>query len=479
MKALIIAAGQGSRLKSLTQDQPKPLLDLLGLSLIERVILTVKQAGIDEFVIVIGYLGEKIREKLGDGNKHRVKITYVENTQWQNGNGVSVLRAKDLLNEKFVLLMSDHMFDARILKQLVRYETRRSVVLAIDRREALPGDTKVLANEGKITAIGKNIQVSNGIDTGIFLCSPKIFSYIEEAIKKGKTELAEGIAGAAKNIDAEVFDITQLDGHSSKKNKKTKPWWIDVDTEEDLRKAEEYLCEPDTVYVLHQNVIYRKWKFIGDRLREGVATLILKLPISINPNHITIGSFVLGILSAIVFAISYPLIAGTLYYISDVVDGADGVVARRSGKVTSYGGYLDSCLDRYVDTFVLVGICVYLSDFRYIWLIGILAIIGSFMMSYTIHRAEALGKVVLPLFIPWGRRTRMQTIIVGVLLGRFYGPSLLFYTLIVIASIGNLNAFWRMMPWMLKDFEEVSERTRELLPKTSIRKFQRAEEVTK
>ena len=477
MKALIIAAGKGSRLKSLTKGEPKPLIRLLGLSLIERVILTAKKAGVDEFVIVIGCLGEKIKEELADGNRHDVRITYIENRQWQNGNGVSVLKAKDLLNEKFVLLMSDHIFDGHVLKGLIDYNTRSSVVLAVDRRKPLAEDTKVLENEGKIADIGKNIEKANCIDTGIFLCSPKIFSYIEEAVQEGKTELADGIAKAAKNRDAQVFDITQIESYRSKMRKEITPWWVDIDTEEDLRKAEQYLIEGETRYILHENVIYRKWKFIGDKIREAVATLILKLPVSINPNHITIASFLLGILSAIVFAISYPLVGAALYYISDVLDGADGVVARRTGRVTSYGAYLDSCLDRYIDTFVFLGICVYLSHFRYIWVIGILAIIGSFMMSYTIHRAEALGKVVLPLFIPWGRRTRMQTIIVGVLLGRFYGPSLLFYTLIVIASIGNLNAFWRMMPWMLKDFDSVNERTRKVLRKTSIRKFQRDEDV--
>ena len=59
MKALIIAAGKGSRSGSLTKDEPKPLVRLLGLSLVERVILTAKEVGIDEFVIVIGYLGGK------------------------------------------------------------------------------------------------------------------------------------------------------------------------------------------------------------------------------------------------------------------------------------------------------------------------------------------------------------------------------------------------------------------------------------
>ena len=221
MKALIIAAGKGRRLEGLTKDGPKPLIKLLGLSLIERVMLTARQAGIDEFVIVTGFFGEKIKEGLGNGERCGVKISYIENREWQSGNGVSVfLKAKELLNEKFVLLMSGHIFDARILRELLNYDTRSSVVLAVDRRKPLQGDTRVLERKGRIVEIGKNIRESNCIDTGIFLCSAKIFSYIEEAVKEEREELADGIANTAKNLDAEIFDITQIESCASKMRKR-------------------------------------------------------------------------------------------------------------------------------------------------------------------------------------------------------------------------------------------------------------------
>ncbi|MGB7533450.1 MAG: phosphocholine cytidylyltransferase family protein [Halobacteriota archaeon] len=232
MKALIIAAGKGSRLESLTKDEPKPLIQLLGLSLIERVILTARQAGIDEFVIVVGYLGDKIKTKLEDGKRLGVKIDYIENEEWEKGNGFSVLKAKEVLNENFVLLMSDHIFDVRILKELIDCDTRSSIVLAIDRRKPLQGDTKVLEKEGRIAAIGKNIEEANCIDTGIFLCSPKIFSYIEGAVEEGKTELADGIAKAAENGDAEIFDITQINSYIPSMRKEIKAFWMDIDTKE-------------------------------------------------------------------------------------------------------------------------------------------------------------------------------------------------------------------------------------------------------
>jgi CDP-L-myo-inositol myo-inositolphosphotransferase len=241
MKALIIAAGEGTRLNRLTEDKPKPLIQLLGLSLIERVLLTAKQAGIGEFFIVVGHLGDMIISKLGDGSRYGVEINYIENKEWPKGNGVSVLNVREFLDENFILMMSDHIFDARILSELLDYDGRSAVVLAVDRREPLTGDTKVLEKNGRIVDIGEDIENQNGIDTGIFLCSPEIFSYIEEAVQEGNTELADGIAEAARNEDAEIFDITRIESYASKMRKEIKPWWIDVDTEEDLRRAKEMI----------------------------------------------------------------------------------------------------------------------------------------------------------------------------------------------------------------------------------------------
>ena len=83
-KELILAAGGGSRLGTLTKDRPKPLLQLLCLSLVERAILTARDAGISEFVIVVGYLEDKIRGKLENDGRYGA-ITFFENDQWQLG----------------------------------------------------------------------------------------------------------------------------------------------------------------------------------------------------------------------------------------------------------------------------------------------------------------------------------------------------------------------------------------------------------
>lgn len=117
MKCLIIAAGRGSRLS--TNGDPKPLIPVLGLSLIERVILTAKKGGLTDFYVVTGYHGEKVRPFLDRFSQRRnINITHITNDEWEKGNGLSVLKAKKLLNENFILLMGDHIFDESILVRL-------------------------------------------------------------------------------------------------------------------------------------------------------------------------------------------------------------------------------------------------------------------------------------------------------------------------------------------------------------------------
>jgi len=354
MKCLIIAAGKGSRLESLTKDEPKPLVRLSGLSLIERVILTTKQAGIDDFVIIIGFLKEKIKRKLGNGDRYGVRITYIENKKWEKGNGVSVLKAKESLNENFVLLMSDHIFDVRILKGLIDYGIKSSVVLAADRRKPLPGDTKVLEKEGRIDDIGKNIEKSNCIDTGIFLCSPNIFSYIEESVKEGKTELAHGIAKAAKNRDAEIFDITQINPYIPSMRKETKPFWIDIDAKKDLIEAKNILIE---------NACKGRNDLLATFVNKPIENFIVSRLANrrITPNQVTILINVVAYASTFLFLGGYLLFASLLTFIVSFMYGVDGKLSRVKISYSNIGK-MEHAFDYLFEHSWYIALAIYLSN---------------------------------------------------------------------------------------------------------------------
>ncbi|MEE3253266.1 MAG: NTP transferase domain-containing protein, partial [Nitrospinota bacterium] len=158
MKCLIIAAGKGSRLRSLAEV--KPLVSLKNRPLIERVIGSAMEAGADEFYVVVGYKGSSVRSYLEEmSQSKKVPITIIENEEWERANGISVLKAKPYLNEPFLLMMGDHIFDAEIARLLIRQSIDIGVVLlAVDEDLGnsyidMEDVTRVLVQENRIQKI--------------------------------------------------------------------------------------------------------------------------------------------------------------------------------------------------------------------------------------------------------------------------------------------------------------------------------------
>ena len=115
----------------------------------------------------------------------------------------------------------------------------------------------------------------------------------------------------------------------------------------------------------------------------------------ITPNAITIISLLIGTIAALLFAYRQPLFAGIVLLIGGFFDIIDGAVARLTGQVTDFGGFLDSVIDRYVDFVVIFGVMWASQGALLIgvptWVWCVLAIEGSIMVSYTRARAEAAG----------------------------------------------------------------------------------------
>lgn len=112
------------------------------------------------------------------------------------------------------------------------------------------------------------------------------------------------------------------------------------------------------------------------------------------PNGLTIIGLLIGTLAAIFFAVGQQFLAGFVLLVCGFFDIIDGAVARVTSRVTDFGGFLDSVLDRYVDFVVIFGIIWGgLATFAGLtsWVWGILAIEGCIMVSYTRARAEAAG----------------------------------------------------------------------------------------
>jgi len=233
MKCLIIAAGQGSRLRSLAEA--KPLIPLKNIPLIERVIDSALEAGVDEFFVVVGYKGDSVRSHLEKVSRSKkIPINIIENEQWERANGISVLTAKQYLNEPFLLMMGDHIFDPEIARLLIRQSSdNEGLLLAVDEDLKNPfidmdDVTRVLVQENRIQKIGKEMDPFNCFDTGVFLCEPTLFAAIEESAKKGDDSLSGGVRYLAQQGMANAVFINGL-------------FWCDIDDPKNFKQAEEYL----------------------------------------------------------------------------------------------------------------------------------------------------------------------------------------------------------------------------------------------
>src|SRR4051794_41703862 len=117
-RLVVLASGMGSRLRS--KAGPKPLVELGGISLVERALAAARAVGFDEVVVVTGHRGEQIdRHVLEVSRRRGIAVTLVRNERYREGNGLSALAARDRLGcEPFALVMADHVFSPSLGQRL-------------------------------------------------------------------------------------------------------------------------------------------------------------------------------------------------------------------------------------------------------------------------------------------------------------------------------------------------------------------------
>lgn len=231
MKCLVIAAGQGTRLRAMAPS--KPLARVAGVPLLEHVVRLARAGGATGFLVVTGYEAEPVEAFLpGLAERIGAPVEAVRNPEWHRPNGLSVLAAEDRLEGRFALLMSDHLFDPAILSLAISARPAADLVLAADFHIANPvldldDATKLdVAADGRIRRIGKAIEGYNAIDTGIFVATPALFVSLRESLAAGGAgSLSEGVQRLAEAGTAFAPDIGGR-------------WWVDVDDEAAWRRAE-------------------------------------------------------------------------------------------------------------------------------------------------------------------------------------------------------------------------------------------------
>ncbi len=441
--AVILAAGNGSRLTSEQNGAPKPVLNLLGMSLAERAITSCVAAGIRRFIIVLGYRADQVQahyEKIAA--RRNCSVEFVTAQDWKLGNGVSALAAADKVGRApFLLIMSDHLIAPSLVETVLGSDLReRGICLAVDRHKDgvfdLEDVTKVVLKDNLVTRVGKDLEEWDAADTGVFLCTDALFGAIKTVMVRGRYSLSDGVIELAADDRVSAVDVTG-------------EVWIDVDTPEALQEARRRILASLTKGGADGFVSTWLNRPVSRRLSEKLAMT------AITPNQITVISFLICLIGAgLLSASQYTawLIGGLLVQLASIVDGCDGEIARLKHLSSPRGAWLDTILDRYGDVAVALAV-----TYAYAavhpgpapWIAGFLAAFGFILASYVtkeyaIRHGQPYPDDVLNRIKR--RDLRLLLISVGAVAGHPFEALMLGGILSHISVIGILIKTWRKKP---------------------------------
>lgn len=231
--ALLLAAGTGSRLFPLTQDEPKCLTMVNGTSILERLISNLLKHGFKRLVVVTGHLENRIREELGH-SRGKLKIEYVHSSKYKTTNNIySLWIARKYISEPFVLLESDLVFDESLLEGML-YPDR----IALDNFGSWMNGTGVtLTDTGSVNAFTSGNEKTPNEAT---YKTVNIYSLSRTSWNAVSRRLDAVIsAGKVNDYYETVFSDLVDEGVLSfqKVSFEDKPWY-EIDTIADLREAE-------------------------------------------------------------------------------------------------------------------------------------------------------------------------------------------------------------------------------------------------
>lgn len=199
MKAVVLAAGRGERLWPLTEDNPKPLLPLANKSVLERTLAALVSAGVRQIILVVGFRGEKIRDRLGKGEAVGAELEYVrqktaKGTADALGTCSNELRGED----RFLALYGDDHYDSSVPKTFMgKARQRKGITIGTAEVHDASGFGKIQSKRGLVTEIREKDSRSEPgpVNAGIYLMDQSIFPAIRKTKRsiRGELELTDSL----------------------------------------------------------------------------------------------------------------------------------------------------------------------------------------------------------------------------------------------------------------------------------------------
>ncbi len=240
MKAVILAAGRGTRLGDLTRNIPKPMVKVAGKPVLEHIIQRVKNAGINDFVLVTRYLSEKIESYFEDGSRWGIRIQYVLQPENQYGTGAALKCTRDIIDgDELMMTYGDVITPSENYAGAMEVYKTKSCdgVLTLNWvDDPCNGAAVFMDEDGRVKNIvekpPKGTAESNWNSAGIFVFNSAIFDYLDRLTPSSRGEYELPDAMNAMIADGRLIYPYYLKGA-----------WRDVGRIEDIAAAEEILSK--------------------------------------------------------------------------------------------------------------------------------------------------------------------------------------------------------------------------------------------
>ncbi|MCX6650466.1 MAG: sugar phosphate nucleotidyltransferase [Methanomassiliicoccales archaeon] len=259
MKAVILAAGEGTRLRPFTVSRPKVMIPIGNRPILEYVVRALAANGITEIILVVGYMKERIMSFFGNGSNFGVKISYAIQEK-QLGTAHAALTVRDQIKDEFILVAGDNIIDAQVIADLLRHKGGFSMLVTDSETPSKYG--VVQTRDGRVVDIIEKPDkgVGNIINTGIYRFPPEIFDYLERGVMTGKAGITHVMHSYISKINV---DVVRSNGR-----------WMDAVYPWDLIRLNEYafnLTGQETSGTIEAGVTLRGPIYVGagTRIKAG------------------------------------------------------------------------------------------------------------------------------------------------------------------------------------------------------------------
>jgi UDP-N-acetylglucosamine diphosphorylase/glucosamine-1-phosphate N-acetyltransferase len=251
MECVVLAAGEGKRMRPLTAKRPKVMLPLANRPMMEHLILAAREAGINDFIFVVGYGEREIRRHFGDGSELGVRIRYAPQRQ-QRGTADALRSAHDLVTGPFLLLNGDMILNAPDIANLC---SCRAPCMSTSTTDHPQDYGVVVVENGLVTTLeekSKHLR-SNQINAGAYFFSPDIFDFVNkvQTSSRGELELTDALIHYIEEKKLTAYQLSQ---------------WMDVGNPWDMLDANLSLMSslsPDIVGTVEEGVSMQGTVIVG------------------------------------------------------------------------------------------------------------------------------------------------------------------------------------------------------------------------